>query len=88
MKKALVLLLAAALLALPMLAHAQGYAAFAPASVESTPRASPAPGQTAEQGDARPDIGLYILISLFPIMAVVVGVFWVIRFKEKHIDGK
>lgn len=88
MKKALVLLLAAALLALPVLTHAQGYAVFAPAGAESTPGASPIPGKMAEQDDTRPDIGLYILISLFPIMAVVVGVFWVIRFKEKHIDGK
>ncbi len=44
-------------------------------------------GQGGENGE-KTDIGFIVFISLFPLAAIVVGVLWAIRFKEKHIDGK
>ena len=76
MKRALSFLLLLLLLAVPLGALAQGSGA--------TALPSPLPGADG----TKPDVLLYVLISLFPLAAVVVGVFWVIRFKEKHIDGK
>ncbi|HWQ58818.1 MAG TPA: hypothetical protein VN540_07325 [Clostridia bacterium] len=76
MRSILCVLLVLALLAPVIPALAEG------SSASALP--SPAP----DDGVQKPDVGLYIIISLFPVSAVVVGVLWVIRFKEKHIDGK
>lgn len=58
------------------------------ASISPSPEATRLPDVTPAQTDEGPDILLYALIALFPVAAIVVGVFWAIRFKEKHIDGK
>lgn len=60
----------------------------AQAAASPTPDIYITPMQTGPVSEVKPDIVLYILISLVPATAIVIGIFWLIRFKEKHIDGK
>lgn len=86
MKKIVSLLLVLALLIAlsPTRAFAEGAQSEPPVGMDGQAGEN---GENGENGE-KVDVGFIVLISLFPLAAIVVGVFWAIRFKEKHIDGK